>query len=223
MIETSKDILALLMQLMPGFLTAWVIYGLTTYTKPSQFERVVQALIYSYIVSALVVVVGRVLIFTGQYVQIGVWDKPAELISSTAIAILLGLVLSYYMRSDSFFGWARRLNLTSRTPYPSEWYGAFAKRPRYIVLHLIGERRISGYPSEWPTEPNVGHFRLTNAAWINDDNQEEALVGNESILIEAKQVEMVELLKDIEEINDATKATKPSSKADADAAKAGAP
>jgi len=60
MIETSKDILALLMQLMPGFLTAWVIYGLTTYTKPSQFERVVQALIYSYIVSALVVVVGRV-------------------------------------------------------------------------------------------------------------------------------------------------------------------
>ncbi len=96
MIETSKDILALLMQLMPGFLTAWVVYGLTTYTKPSQFERVVQALIYSYIVSALVVVVGRVLIFTGQYLQIGVWDKLAELVSSTAIAILLGLVLSYY-------------------------------------------------------------------------------------------------------------------------------
>ena len=40
--ETSKDVLALLTQLMPGFLTAWVVYGLTTYTKPPQFERVVQ-------------------------------------------------------------------------------------------------------------------------------------------------------------------------------------
>ncbi len=146
--------------------------------------------------------------FTGQFVRVGVWDKSAELISSAVVAILLGLVLSYFMRSDSFFNIARRLNLTNKTPYPSEWYGAFAKRPRYIVLHLTGERRISGYPREWPTATIVGHFRLINAAWINDENVEEVLDGDESILIEAKQVEMVEFLKDIEEINDATKATR---------------
>ena len=104
MTEISRDILALLTQLMPGFLTAWVVYGLTTYTKPSQFERIVQALIYSFIVSALVVIIERALIFIGRFVQIGVWDKSAELITSTVVAILLGLVLSYYMRSDSFFG-----------------------------------------------------------------------------------------------------------------------
>lgn len=205
--ETSKDVLALLTQLMPGFLTAWVVYGLTTYTKPPQFERIVQALIYSFIVNALVLILERVLIFIGRSIQFGVWDKSAELIASTAVALLLGLVLSYYMRNDSFFALARRLNLTNRTSYPTEWYGAFAKKPRYVVLHLTGGRRISGYPSEWPSEPIVGHFRLTNAAWIGDDNAETSLDGNESILIEAKQVEMVELLKDVEELNDAAKTT----------------
>ena len=61
---------------------------------------------------------------------------------------------------------------------------------------MAGGRRISGYPIEWPTEPTIGHFRLTDAAWIDDNNIETPLDGDESILIEAKQVEMVELLKD---------------------------
>lgn len=205
--ETSKDVLALLTQLMPGFLTAWVVYGLTTYTKPSQFERVVQALIYSFIVNALVAVVEKPLLWVGKVAQVGVWDKTAELITSTIVALALGLVLSYYMRNDAFFRFARQLKLTSRTPFPSEWYGAFARRPRYVVLHLTGSRRISGYPSEWPTEPTIGHFRLTNAAWIDDQNKEMPLEADESILIEAKQVEMVEFLKDKEDLQHAAEAS----------------
>ena len=205
--ETSKEVLALLTQLMPGFLTAWVVYGLTTYTKPPQFERVVQALIYSFIVNGAVAVLEWAFLFAGRFITLGVWDKSAELVASTVVALCLGIVLSYYMRNDAFFKLARRLKLTSRTPFPSEWYGAFATRPRYLVLHLSGGRRISGFPSEWPTEPTVGHFRLTNAAWIADDNSETSLEGDESILIEAKQVEMVELLKDAKEISNAAEAS----------------
>ena len=199
--ETPKDVLALLTQLMPGFLTAWVVYGLTTYSKPSQFERVVQALIYSFIVNAVVALLELSLLAAGTVYQVGIWDKKTELMASTILALLLGVALSYLMRVDSFFAIARALNLTSRTQYPSEWYGALATRPaRFIVLHLSGGRRISGYPAEWPTEPTVGHFRITDAAWINDDNAETVLSGDHSILIEAKQVEMVELLKSVEEI-----------------------
>lgn len=197
--ETSKDVLTLLTQLMPGFLTAWVVYGLTTYTKPPQFERVVQALIYSFLVNGLVTILEVALLFAGKTFKLGVWDKSSEVMASTVIALLLGVLLSYYMRNDAFFRLARRLRLTTRTPFPSEWYGAFAVRPRYLVLHLTGGRRLSGYPVEWPTEPTVGHFRLTDAAWVNDENIETPLDGDESILIEAKQVEMVELLKDQKE------------------------
>lgn len=184
---------------MPGFLTAWVVYGLTTYTKPPQFERVVQALIYSFIVNAVVALLEIVMLRAGKYIELGSWDGPAELVTSTLVALCLGLLLSFYMRNDSFFRLARRLRLTTRTPYPTEWYGAFATRQLYVVLHLTGGRRISGYPVEWPTEPAAGHFRLTNAAWIDDKNLEEPLDSDESILVEAKQVEMVEFLKPIEE------------------------
>ena len=202
--ETSKDVLALLTQLMPGFLTAWVVYGLTTYTKPPQFERVVQALIYSFLVNGLVAILEVVLLFVGKTIKLGIWDKSSEVIASAMIALLLGILLSFYMRNDAFFKLARRLKLTTRTPFPSEWYGAFAVKPRYLVLHLSGGRRISGYPIEWPTEPTVGHFRLTDAAWLDDENTETPLDGDQSILIEAKQVEMVELLKDEEERTNAT-------------------
>ena len=202
--ETSKDVLALLTQLMPGFLTAWVVYGLTTYTKPPQFERVVQALIYSFLVNGLVAILEVVLLFVGKTIKLGIWDKSSEVIASAMIALLLGILLSFYMRNDAFFKLARCLKLTTRTPFPSEWYGAFAVKPRYLVLHLSGGRRISGYPIEWPTEPTVGHFRLTDAAWLDDENTETPLDGDQSILIEAKQVEMVELLKDEKERTDAT-------------------
>lgn len=205
--ETSKDVLMLLTQLMPGFLTAWVVYGLTTYTKPPQFERVVQALIYSFIVNGVVALVERTLLFAGRVSNLGIWNKSSELIVSTIVALILGLILSYYMRNDSFFRLARRLKLTSRTPYPSEWYGAFATKPRYLVLHLTGGRRISGYPSEWPTEPTAGHFRLSDAAWLDDDNNETPLDADESILIEAKQVEMVELLKNEKEMSNVAEAS----------------
>lgn len=203
--DVSKDVLALLTQLMPGFLTAWVVYGLTTYAKPSQFERIVQALIYSFIVSALVAATEPLLLLVGQFVRLGTWDHSAEVIVSAVLAIALGLLLSFFMTNDAFFRRARRLGLTSRTPFPSEWYGAFAAQPpRYVVLHLEGGRRITGYPMEWPTEAISGHFKLTDAAWLDDQNGEIPLDTNDSILIAAKHVEMVEFLKNISERTNAT-------------------
>jgi|SRR5471030_2637592 len=193
--DTPKDVLGLLTQLMPGFLTAWVVYGLTTYTKPGQFERVVQALIYSYGVNVLVALLKVTLLSMGKYWYFGIWDQTTELIDSGLIAVSLGVVLSYLMTNDPFFALARRLHLTTRTPYPSEWYGAFAANQKYVVLHLSGARRITGFPSEWPTEPASGHFRLRNAAWLNDENQETLLGEGTSILIASADVEMVEILE----------------------------
>jgi hypothetical protein len=206
--DVSKDILTILTQLMPGFLTAWVVYGLTTYTKPSQFERIVQALIYSFIVSALVAVLETLLLFAGRCICLGTWDHSAEVIASASIAITLGFLLSFFMTDDAFFSLARRIGVTSRTAFPSEWYGAFkVGPPRYVVLHLDNGRRITGYPSEWPTEPTIGHFKLIDAAWLDDDNKDISLDMNHSILIAAKQVEMVEFLKSIKERTNATEET----------------
>lgn len=204
--DVSQDALAILTQLMPGFLTAWVVFGLTTYSKPAQFERIVQALIYSFIVSALIAMLESMLLFSGRFVRLGTWDHTTEVITSATVAIFLGVLLSFFMTNDAFFRLARRIGITSRTAFPSEWYGAFAARPpRYVVLHIDGARRITGYPIEWPSEPTSGYFKLIDAAWLDDQNAETPLDTNDSILIAAKQVEMVEFLKTIEERNNAAK------------------
>ena len=64
-----------------------------------------------------------------------------------------------------------------------------------MVLHLNDERRIYGWPMEWPTEPNKGHFVLREASWLLEDNTQVPLEGVESILIDASSVELVEFME----------------------------
>ena len=218
--EISKDILTLLTQLLPGFVTAWVIYGLTSYPRPVQFERVVQALIYSFLVGAMVAIEEKGLVLAGRIIVLDTWDKSSELVASAVSAISLGLLFAYFSNNDKFYAFARRRGFTKRTAYPSEWYGAFTALQRYVVLHLNDSRRIAGYPIEWPSDPSSGHFRLVDAAWINDDRTEVRLDGDHSILVQAKQVELVEFLKHIEELSNAAKTSEPISASDASSAPA---
>jgi hypothetical protein len=49
----SANMIEILKYLLPGFLTLWIYHTFTSYGKPSQFERVIQALICSVIIYAL--------------------------------------------------------------------------------------------------------------------------------------------------------------------------
>jgi len=64
---------------------------LTSYPKPSQFERVVQALIFTLFIQALVVIIEYILVTTDQYWNFGQWNESLSLIASIPIAILCGI------------------------------------------------------------------------------------------------------------------------------------
>ena len=68
--ELSKEVVALLTFLMPGFLVAWVFYGLTSHAKPVQFERVIQALIFTLGVKAVVFVEQIALEYAGRWLPL---------------------------------------------------------------------------------------------------------------------------------------------------------
>jgi hypothetical protein len=186
--DVSKDVVSLLLQLFPGFIAAWILYGLTSYPKPSQFERVAQAVVFSFLIKVLVVPEHWALLYIGQ------------LFAATVTGILFGLSASYLANNDRLYRVARRLGLTKRTAYPSEWYGALTRKPKYVVLHLDGDRRISGWPLQWPSDPRHGHFELAEAAWLTKDwaAPEIPLDGVDSILIAASAVQFIEFLKPLE-------------------------
>ena len=52
--ELSKNVVALLQYLAPGFLMAWVFFGMTSHNKPVQFERVVQVPVFTVFIQVAV-------------------------------------------------------------------------------------------------------------------------------------------------------------------------
>ena len=64
----------------------------------------------------------------------------------------------------------------------------------YVVLHLHGQRRLYGWPEEWPSRPDEGHFRIAEGEWLVGDERIPA-TGVTAIVVPAKEVDMVEFLR----------------------------
>ena len=177
-----KELITLFQYLLPGFVAAWVFYSFTSFPKPSQFERVVQALIFTIFVQALVFSIKKGLFFVGSKWPIFIWNGHSNLLWSIVSAILIGIFFSFFANNDKIHKKLREWGFTRETSYPSEWFGAFLKNITYVVLHLDGERRLYGWPIEWPSEPEKGHFVLVQACWLTESKQI-PLTGVESIMV----------------------------------------
>ncbi|MCC6197762.1 MAG: hypothetical protein IT518_25205 [Burkholderiales bacterium] len=188
----AKDTIALLQYLLPGFLAAWVFYGLTSYPKPTQFERVVQALIFTLLIQVVVSGERYVALAVGYYHQIGMWSEAVNVAWSTGTALVLGVVFSYFANSDVVHRVARRFKVTRETSYPSEWFGAFLNQT-FVVLHFRDERRLYGWPKEWPSEPGSGHFVMQQPSWLVDV-KEVPVTGVEEMLVDVKDVKWIEFM-----------------------------
>lgn len=187
--EISQEFITVLQYLLPGFLCAWVYYGLTPYTKPSEFERLIQALIFTLLVQAMAYPFKLYLTDPSD-----VSSKDDGLILSVCCAFAVGLIISFFANSDYFHCVIRWMKITNETSYPSEWFGAFQENKNsYVVLHLDDGNRLYGWPTEWPSDPQIGHFRIEQASWL--DAKESIETSNLShILVPATKVRLVEFV-----------------------------
>jgi hypothetical protein len=199
--ELAKETSALLQYLLPGFLAAWVYYSLTSHTKPIQFERVIQALIFTLIIQILLVPFETILTSVGRLVALRPWDAFAAQLSSMLLAVGLGSVLAFGANRDIFYKLLRKLGLTSRSSHPSEWFAIFDEKVTYVVLHMKDERRLYGWPKEWPTEPSRGHFYIMQPSWLYQSEDEKSsqlkikdMTGVDGILVCVTDVKWVEFL-----------------------------
>ena len=194
----SGEIVGLLTFLLPGFVAAAVFYSLTSHPKPNAFDRFVQALIFT-VVGQAIIAVAVLSLSDNAMASYANWGEDRQLVLSVSVAVLLGLIATYFSNNDSLHSLLRYLRITKETSYQSEWYSAFSRHAGcYVVLHLEGERRLYGWPVEWPSAPDNGHFRIGDAEWLVDDEggQTQVLVkGVSAILVPVSTVEMVEFLR----------------------------
>ncbi len=62
------------------------------------------------------------------------------------------------------------------------------------MLHFSDERRLYGWPKEWPTDPDKGHFYLMQPSWIREDETMFDVTGVEGLLVDVKDVKWVEFM-----------------------------
>ena len=190
----SSEVVGILIFLLPGFVTASIFYWLTSHPKPSVFDRVIQALIFTVIGRVITDVSKELLVSICKIEENSLLIKNEAFALSVLVAVLLALPFAYISNSDTVHSILRYFRITKETAYPSEWYSAFSRHPDcYVVLHLKGQRRLYGWPEEWPSRPDEGHFRIAEGEWLEEDKRIPAK-GVSAILIPVGEVEMVEFL-----------------------------
>ena len=196
----SSEFVAILTFLLPGLVASAIFHSLTAHPKPSEFDRIVQALIFTTIVQAIVKGIPLVGSLAGAE---PLWTEDSEVAVAVVLAVIVALVAVYASNHDTLHGFLRWIRLTKETSYPSEWYSAFARNSDcYVVLHLKGERRLYGWPEEWPSRPDEGHFRIAEAEWLIKD-ESLPIIGVSMVLVPGEEVEMVEFLEiDASEISE---------------------
>jgi hypothetical protein len=200
----AKDFVAVLQYLLPGFVSAWVFYGLTSYPKPSQFERVVQAMIFTLFTQATINLVEFILKYLGNYWSIAQWTDSSRLIGSLIIALLFGFLFSYFANNDKLHKLFRDMGITHEVSFPSKWFSLFLDPTfaTFVVLHFNDERRLYGWLIEWPPEPTQGHFVIADPSWLLDNGVEERIIGVKNILVNVNDVKWIEFLEKTWENND---------------------
>ena len=191
----SQDLINILIYLLPGFVSAWIFFNLTSFPKPSQFERVVQALIFTLFIQAILNIAIYINSKLPEAISFNDSKDSILLIASISIAVILGIVFSYFTNNDKFHKFLRNKNITRESSFPSEWFGAFIKDVTYVVLHFKDERRLYGWPIEWPSEPTKGHFVIADPSWQTEDGEELRITGVKNILVDVNDIKWVEFLE----------------------------
>ena len=198
----TNGIIEVLIFLLPGFVATAVFYWLTSHLKPDHFSQVMHALAFTMVVqtiAGMLVLLGALDLFA--------WTQTTQgdMLVRLLIGIVVGAITVWNSNRDVLHGVLRRIGITRETSYPSELYSAFEHHPDcYVVLHLTGERRLYGWPEEWPRRLDRGHYRLLEGEWLTEGqevrvsssrqtNGEETSVV--AYVVPADQVEMIEFVQ----------------------------
>jgi hypothetical protein len=148
----------------------------------------------------MVIALSQFFFLLGHAVCIGIWTDDWALVVSLVIAAGLGLILARFAHTNKLHEKLCSWGFTCRTSYPSEWFSAFLRQKTWVVLHLKDQRRLYGWPREWPDHPDVGHFIIEQPEWLLEDGRRAPVYQVLNILVPATDVQMVEFMLNIKDI-----------------------
>jgi hypothetical protein len=193
--------LVVLVVLLPGFLCARIVQSLCARKDQSDFDKVTEALVYSFVVYMAYSLVFRSLPVAlhiegkGEAQRYSIEFRGHLLLVLTGLASGIGLLSGYLITNDLLGEWLRKLRLTQRTSRPSVWNDTFAHYGGYAQVGLADGRQIVGWVRYYSDRPEAPSLFLEDAAWVTPDGGYASIDGPGILLTESSGVRHVMFLR----------------------------
>ena len=203
---TSLIALQILLILLPGFAAAYVVQQLATRRGQSDLERVIEALLFSFIIYVCFNAATR----GGLPFQVQ-QDKGSDSVVwiSDHLGILAVITFGFaiiavvYINRDGnrFF---RRIGLTERTTRNSIWTDIFeseAGEEQVVQVELSGGRSVLGVLLYYSDNPEESSVFVTQAAWVAPDGKKIPIPGQGILLTKESGIRSISLLDRGDEVD----------------------
>jgi hypothetical protein len=203
---TSLIALEIFLILLPGFAAAYLVQQLATRRKQSDLERIIEALLFSFVIYVCFIAANRgrlpfhVLKGSDANGDSIVWD-PSSVWILAAITFGFGLFAVIYINND----WNRlfrKLHLTERTTRNSIWTDIFeseAGREQVVQVELSGGRSVLGVLLYYSDDPDESSLFVTRAAWVTSDGEKIPIPGQGILLTKESGIRSISLLEPAED------------------------
>ncbi|MBZ5510281.1 MAG: DUF6338 family protein [Acidobacteriia bacterium] len=198
---------AVLLILLPGFLTARIVQGLCTRPKQTDFDKLVEALTFSFFIFVLYALTfgtemplawsGRTDAATMRY---SVTIQRARLAVLIGYAVAFGLFTAWAVNRDVATEWLRRVGLTQRTSRKSVWSDVFHTLGRTVQVELVDGRMIRGWLRCYSDEAEDSTIFLESASWIDEDGTEYPVHGPGVLITKEAGIRAVMFLADADKL-----------------------
>lgn len=198
--------LQILLILLPGLASAYVVQALATRRAQSDLERIIEGLVFSFVIYVCFTNVNKGnLPFRMMHDSSGksedslVWE-PSQLTWLVAVTTLFTLAAVLYVRLDGnrIF---RAIKLTERTTHNSIWNDIFeheAKEDQIVQVELGDKRSILGILLYYSDSAEDCSIYLKQASWVAEDGSQVPIPGPGILLTKSSDIRSVSLLADPE-------------------------
>ena len=164
--------------LLPGFVSARIARILTARSQQSDLERVIQALMHSFLLYIIYLgVFGANLPIdwvpsgTGNAVHFQIAVHRSRILTLGALSFCLGLLWGFVKGHDFHMRILRSLRITERTSRESVWNDVLLTQSGVVQVGLGDGRVALGVLDRYSDTGEEGSLFLSEASWVTDETR----------------------------------------------------
>ena len=161
---SSWEALSVLLVLLPGFVSVGIVDSLFVRPKRSEFDKVAEALIFSF----LVYIVFSIL-FPGNKIAAA---TPFQLLALVGVSVGFGIFRGATLHHDWPARHFRKLGFSQRTSSHSVWNDTFARYSGFVQVELQDGRQVLGWLRFFSDEEDRMSLFLEEPVWVDKDGNE---------------------------------------------------